>query len=204
MHTHDQHFHEVELSDLRPTQITVGLAEVALKRMQWQRLDESEREKYLASHWFPAVRGPKQHHYITDHHHLGLALIEEGVKTAKLLLMKDYSALEMSEFWIVMDLHQWVHPYDQLGKRQDFNAVPKKLSKLVDDPYRSLAGAVRSAGGYPKDSHPFAEFVWADFFRRRIPLKALKSDPQRALSMALELAHGKQAEHMPGWSGLQA
>jgi len=30
---------------------------------------------------------------------------------------------------------------------------------LVDDPYRSLAGALRQTGGYGKDVTPYAEFL---------------------------------------------
>src|SRR5436305_4773273 len=30
-----------------------------------------------------------------------------------------------------------------------------------DDPYRSLAGEVRRAGGYAKEATPFSEFLWA-------------------------------------------
>ncbi|CAB5719096.1 Putative ParB-like nuclease [Delftia tsuruhatensis] len=53
--------------------MTIGAAEVQTKRAQWSRLKRKEREGVLASHWFPAVLGPRGLHYIVDHHHLGLA-----------------------------------------------------------------------------------------------------------------------------------
>jgi hypothetical protein len=37
--------------------------------------------------------------------------------------------------------------------------MPKKLTKLQNDAYRSLAGLVRLAGGYAKDEAPFSEFL---------------------------------------------
>ena len=79
--------------------------------------------------------------------------------------------------------------------------LPKALGELADDPYRSLAGEVRHAGGFPKDATPFAEFLWADFFRRRIKLAQLQRDPDVALQTALTLCHSPLAAHLPGWSG---
>ncbi|MFJ2989623.1 ParB-like protein [Collimonas sp. NPDC087041] len=201
MHTSHPHLLEVSLKSLRPTQITVGLAEVEQKRLSWQNLSSDNRQSYLENHCFPGVLGPKGHYYIVDHHHLGLSLIEEQIETVKLIMLKDLSALNIDEFWLVMDHNQWVHPYDAKGQRCDFDAIPKKITKLVDDPYRSLAGEVRQAGGFPKDQQPFSEFIWADFFRRRIPLKMIRNQPSQALAEALQLSHSQAAAHLPGWSG---
>ncbi len=44
-----------------------------------------------------------------------------------------------------------------------YKDLPKTVAKLVDDPFRSLAGELRRAGGYAKDAEPFSEFLWADF-----------------------------------------
>jgi hypothetical protein len=49
--------------------------------------------------------------------------------------------------------------------------IPKSIKGLDDDPFRSLAGELRSAGGFAKDTTPFSEFLWADFLRRRISRK---------------------------------
>jgi len=201
MHTRHPHLLEVSLKSLRPTQLTVGFAEVEKKRRSWENLNIEDRQSYLENHCFPGVLGPKEHYYIVDHHHLGLSLIEENIKTVKLIMLKDLSALNIDEFWVVMDHHQWVHPYDANGKRCDFDALPKKITELVDDPYRSLAGEVRQAGGFPKDQQPFAEFLWADFFRRRIAVKLIANEPGQALEKAMQLTHSAAASHLPGWSG---
>jgi len=201
MLTRHPHLLEVPLKSLRPTQLTVGLAEVERKRQSWKNLHPEARQSYLENHCFPGVLGPKDHYFIVDHHHLGLSLMEENIKTIKFMLLKDLSALSVDEFWVVMDHHQWVHPYDANGKRCDFDAIPKKLVELIDDPYRSLAGEVRQAGGFPKEQQPFSEFLWADFFRRRIPVKMITHQPSQALSAAMQLAHSQAAAHLPGWSG---
>ena len=182
--------------------MTVGMGEVRQKSDHWRTLDPQQRSRYLSRHWFPAVRGPKGRYYITDHHHLGMALILEKVQSTQLVLMQDFAALSQHEFWVVMDHYQWVHPYDLRGHRRDFSELPKKLTDLIDDPYRSLAGVIKSSGGFPKDGEPFAEFLWADFFRRRISAHMLQTDPEAAVCRAQELAHGRDASHLPGWSGV--
>lgn len=201
MHTRHQHLLRIELRKLRPTQITVGYAEVEQKRRLWSALAKVDREDFLDNHWFPAVRGPADSFYIVDHHHLGLALLEEGVSSGYAVLLKDLSALHKDEFWVVMDHNQWVHPYDAQGQRCPVNDLPRSLKKMADDPFRSLAGDVRHAGGFPKEATPFAEFLWADFFRRRIPRAQLRRDHEGALRSALTLCHSPEAAHLPGWSG---
>jgi hypothetical protein len=64
--------------------------------------------------------------------------------------------------------HRWAHPFDHKGRRRGDEPIPESIDGLRDDPYRSLAGCVRNAGGDAKDTQPYAEFVWADCFRARI------------------------------------
>jgi hypothetical protein len=201
MHTRHQHLIKTDLRRLRPTQMTVGYSEVLEKRNLWTAMRKDARRRFLDSHWFPAVRGPGENFYIVDHHHLGLALLEEGIVEGSIVLLKDFSVLDKDEFWTVMDHHQWVHPYDTKGQRRAPADLPKALEGMADDPYRSLAGDVRHAGGFPKDATPFAEFLWADFFRRRIKPADLKRKPAAALKTALTLCHSAAAAHLPGWSG---
>ena len=190
------------LDKFHPTQITVGKMEVALKRKQWTELGKKSRSAALASHWFPAVFGPEDKYYIVDHHHFGLALLEEEVKTVSVMLLKDLSWLDPSTFWGVMDLHQWVHPYDSEGVRRDFAAVPYHLTHMHDDPYRSLAGELRRAGGFAKDVTPFSEFLWADFFRSHIQVSLIEQDFSKALTNAKKIARTQEARYLPGWCGV--
>ena len=187
-------------ADLRPTQLTVGYAEVAAKRAEWEKLAKKKRKELLSGHWFPGVLGPGGKVYIVDHHHLGLALIEEKVDSVPVLVQRDFSWLEPAVFWRTMEFNRWAHPYDAHGHRADYDAFPAKLTDLADDPYRTLSARVREAGGYSKDATPYAEFLWADFLRSRVKLKG-EQPGKRALKQSLELAHMHEAAYLPGWSG---
>ncbi len=193
---------KTKLAKLRPTQMTLGYEEVAKKRKEWRKRDPKDARRFLRDHRFPAIRGPKNRLYITDHHHLGRALEEERITSVMVAVLADLSSLDRDEFWILMDYQQWAHPYDAQGRRRDFSAIPKSLKRLPDDPYRSLAAEVRRQGDFPKDTTPFAEFLWADFFRRRIPLDLLHQEPKKALKRAQRLARSLEAAHLPGWSGI--
>ena len=191
-----------KLIDLHPTQITVVKAEVALKRQAWEALSKKARADTLESHWFPTILGPNDRYYIVDHHHFGLALHEEGVKNVWLMVLKDLSWLDQKVFWNMMHHHQWTHPYDGDGIRRDFDDIPRHIEKLQDDPYRSLAGEVRCAGGYAKDVTPFSEFLWADFFRPRIAVDRIQEDFGKALTKGIKLERSQEARYLPGWSGV--
>ena len=193
---------EVELAQLRPTQITAGFAEVVQKRIEWAGLAKKARRSLLESHWFPAVVGPRGRTHIVDHHHLGLALHEEGVERVSVMVLADLSYLELAIFWRVMEQQNWAHPFDQSGQRRDYDAIPGKIAQLVDDPYRSLAGFLRAAGGYAKDTSPFAEFLWADYLRQHITPEQIAKSMEVAVREGLGLAKSPLARYLPGWSGV--
>ena len=77
--------------------------------------------------------------------------------------------------------------------------MPTSVDDLIDDPFRSLAGAVKRAGGYAKDRSPFSEFRWADFLRCRIARELVERDFGRALALAMNLAQSNEAAALPGW-----
>jgi hypothetical protein len=79
--------------------------------------------------------------------------------------------------------------------------LPKSVDKLIDDPFRSLAGELRRAGGFAKDTTPFSEFLWAEFLRQRMKRKAVETNFEHALERALELAKSADADYLPGWCG---
>ena len=196
------HFVDASLLELRPTQMTAGFAEVALKRREWAGLSKKDRKQLLQSHWFPSVLGPRGRSFIVDHHHLGLALHEEGVERVKLMVLDDLSYLDPVIFWRVMEQRNWVHPFDDKGERRPYTDIPASLTELRDDPHRSLAGMLRSAGGYAKDSSPFAEFLWADYLRPHVTRAQIRNDLALALREAQGLARSPLARYLPGWSGV--
>ena len=191
----------VPLTDLRPTQMTVGFREVEIKRRQWREADEEARAKLLRRHVVPAVVGPKGRYFIVDHHHFAKALLDEKATLIAVYIVADLEGLAKDEFWTYLDNSDWCHAYDADGKRCALADIPKSLTELTDDPFRSLVGALIRAGGCAKNSTPFFEFLWADFLRRRIKAALVEKDFAAALVMAIDLAKGIEAKALPGWSG---
>ena len=191
----------IPITSLRPTQITVGMREVKAKRLRWREKGAKKGAQFLGKHMIPVVLGPKDRHYIIDHHHLARALLDEGVKNILVVVIANLSKLEPDAFWFVLDNRNCMHPFDDSGRRRDFTALPKSVGDLVDDPFRSLAGELRRAGGFAKDTTPFSEFLWADFLRRRLKRKNVEADFDHALEHAMQLAKSAEANFLPGWCG---
>ena len=191
----------VAILELRPTQITVGMREVKAKRKRWREESRKKGEEFLGKHMIPVILGPKGRHYVIDHHHLARALHDEGVKEVAVTVIANLSKLDRDSFWFVMDNRDWTHPFDADGRRRPYSGLPKSVDKLIDDPFRSLAGELRRAGGFAKDTTPFSEFLWADFLRRRMKRKTVKTNFDHALEEALQLAKSLNADYLPGWCG---
>ena len=117
----------VAITDLRPTQITVGMREVKAKRKHWRETakEKNKDAEFLGKHMIPVILGPKRRHYVIDHHHLALALHEEGVKQVAVTVVANLSTLEPDSFWFVMDNHNWMHPFDDAGRRRHYKDIPK-------------------------------------------------------------------------------
>ena len=192
--------HPIAITDLRPTQITVGMREVERKRQSFKNRGD-KAGVFLGSHMVPVVLGPKNRPYILDHHHLALALHLDGVEHVLTSVVADLSKLDKETFWFVLAHKNWMHIYDADGRLRTHDDIPKTVKGLKDDPYRSLAGELREAGGYAKDTAFYSEFLWANYLRSVIEPKALAKDFDAALKTALEHARDRQADYLPGWSG---
>lgn len=190
-----QHFapyvRQAKLKELRPTQFAVGYAEVEEKRKEWAKLSKTERRAAHESIVIPIVIGPRGALYPIDHHHEGCALLRDGQKSVLVHAVADLSALKPAEFWISMVMFGWCYLFDERGHPADAGALPPMFAKMPDDPYRSLAGFLRKAGGYAKSNIPFTEFHWANYLRHRVKAGDLKA--------ALRVAAKKEADFLPGW-----
>lgn len=192
--------HESSLEKLHPTQLTVGMIEVHEKRKHLHALGRSEQKEFMRAHAIPAIIGPQQRIYVTDHHHLGRAAYDAGLETGFFDIEADLSGISrIDEFWHEMNRNKWVHPLDENGVRHYYKAIPKRLDKLSDDIYRSLAGYVRRGGGYKKTPTAYAEFVWADFFRRSIPVEDVVADFDAIVADAIQMARSALAIGLPGY-----
>ncbi len=196
--------HPIAILDLRPTQMTVGMREVKEKRKRFREQAAKKQREMIGKHMIPVVVGPDKRYYVVDHHHLARALHDEGVKDILVTLIGDLTMVDRGAFWGVMDNKRWVYPYDAKGERRHFDDLPKSVKDLKDDPFRSLAGELRRAGGFAKDTTPFSEFLWADFLRRKISRKVAEDNFSKAMEKALEFAKSDDAVYLPGWCGPHA
>jgi hypothetical protein len=200
--TREPRVHPVPILSLRPTQMTVGMREVKEKRKRFREQKSAKKqEEMIGRHMIPVVLGPDERFYVVDHHHLARALHDEGIEDILVSVIGDLRMVQKDAFWGVMDNKRWVYPYDVKGERRDFKDLPKSIRELKDDPFRSLAGELRRAGGFAKDTTPFSEFLWADFLRRQVSRRLVEENFARAMEKALELARGEDAIYLPGWCG---
>ena len=191
----------VPIADLAPTQMTVGMREVSFKRRRWRERSSRQAADYLNKLRIPVVVGPNARQYLIDRHHLVLALRDEGIGELTVSVVANLRTLSFDEFWARLERQNWAHPFDDEGRRHCYNDMPETIDGMQDDPFRSLAGTLKRAGGYAKDEAPFSEFKWADFLRCRIPRELIDRDSGRALAMAMHLAQGVEAAALPGWRG---
>lgn len=199
--TREPKVHPIPILALRPTQMTVGMREVKDKRKRFREEKGKKQSEMIGRHMIPVVAGPDDRYYLVDHHHLARALHDEGIEHILVAVIGDLRMVDKDAFWGVMDNKRWAYPYDAKGERRRFKDIPKSIADLKDDPFRSLAGELRRAGGFAKDTTPFSEFLWADFLRRRMKKKLLERDFDRAIAKALQLARATDANYLPGWCG---
>jgi hypothetical protein len=72
------------------------------KTTKFNSKSASKKASYLLDHPFPAVIGPKSHLYITDHHHLGRAILDSASPASVVYVCPevDFSKAEnMTLFW---------------------------------------------------------------------------------------------------------
>ena len=189
------------IDDLRPTQMCVGLREVAIKRQRWRQRNRTERAAMLMAQPSPVVAGPLGRFYLLDGHHLVRALYDEGESALPVRLVADLSDVRADEFWDELRPRGWLYACCPGGEWVGASCLPPHVRDMVDDPYRSLAGELRRRGGFDKAPTPFSEFAWADFLRRHIDPEELARSFGWGVARALELAGTSEAAHLPGWHG---
>ncbi len=183
-------FCQMKVSDLSPTQNAIGFDEVNDKVERLRDKSASALRDYLLVHSIPIVIGNGKKFYVIDHHHLANSLWKvakgknkAGIDTANaavvVQVMMNWRHLQGYHFWQSMFRARWVHLFHPNGGGP---ISPEKLcghvKDLGNDPYRSLSWYVRKRYGYAKSEAPFAEFLWAEFFRHRMLLddRILKGD----------------------------
>jgi hypothetical protein len=191
-----------KVHELRPTQFALGMREVSVKREKIRKMNERELDEYLDSHKVPIVLCRNGEAHLIDHHHLVRACWEAGVHHVITEVKEDFSRLSDEAFWKAMLERSWAHLFDQLGKGpHEPHLLPIDIRGLADDPYRSLAWAVREEGVFEKSPEPFSEFRWAEYFRKKIQIPRTENGFEKVLELARKLALHPEAKHLPGFKG---
>lgn len=191
---------KMKIMDLSPTQSSVGVAAVNVKKDMLSQMDDLQLEEYLKNHPVPLVLAPNSKYYLVDHHHLCTALLslnigetyveiwdlsqyENGIKKiekkgskSKIKSAKDEKTMDqkMDEFWRQMKNNKFVYLKEQGKTTIAPKDLPSSILDLQDDPFRSFAYFFRDFGGYKKVSIPFLEFMWGDFLRGVMSLSDIK------------------------------
>jgi hypothetical protein len=206
-----------KLSELHPTQASVGMAEVRIKaeklKDEIQRRSKRDFLNYLRKHnkVEPIVIGPGGIFYITDHHHLARALYEVGATTTYCNIINNLSGTRLESFWKYMEDNNEVYLKDHKGVVITPRDLPTTVKDLSNDPFRSLAREIRESCGVEKDDkgssgENYVEFKWADYLRAHwaqtgIAVEDIDTNFDSATNAALRLAAQKEAGSLPGYTG---
>lgn len=196
----------IKIDQLRPTQFSLGMISIKAKTQEVEdAYNNGEIKEYLDSKVAPAIIGPDKNYYITDRHHTSFSIynsnIPEKYKRLEIKVLHDWSKLSFNEFKKRMIDNKYVWLKDETHRKRDFEGLPKHITHLSDDPYRSLAWKVRKAKGFKKVKVSYLEFYWGIFFREN-GIKLTSSDPddiKLVLKKAKSLAKSKKASHLPGY-----
>ena len=195
-----------KILSLRPTQFAIGMLEVDEKIKIARAFTKKERRAFSRETPVPVVRGPDGELYVVDRHHFLCVCYHVGIKKVAVEILQDHGKSKMSfaQFWKWMASTRNAYPYCQFGQgpREPYY-LPRDVRGLADDPYRSLAWFVRKAGAFENSEKNFAEFKWANFFRRRklLDLEGMAGF-EKALVRAVSLAQSPAARRLPGYGKL--
>lgn len=203
--------YQINVEDLRPTQLCVGMQQVheKMKKLQKKAAKGPEAlDKFLRNHPVPVVLGPSGRHFLIDHHHLARAMHELGIKQCYAGTVLDLSELTPEQFWVAMGkrnlLWRFMSDGSPIEVQELSQRLPNRVAELADDPYRSLAALVRKAGGYTKSTKPFSEFIWANYLRPRIPMVLVQvPDVEAYVHHGISHAVHPDAAALPGFTLLE-
>jgi len=192
------------LDALRPLQGALGLEQV---RYGAARIKEQPDKAWAALRADPikVVAGPGGALFITDHHHGADAWRLAGYTTGLCQVAARPAFATVDAFWAGLQADHLVRLADAEGTPITPDQLPPNLASLPDDPYRTLAGHLRRAGGFCRSAMQleFAEFTWADWLRTRpeLPIAAVRTASTSLVPVALALSRSAAAKDVPGYAG---
>ena len=196
-----------DVRTLRPLQGAVGMEEVRDKVRKIEAKPNKEWQD-LVDDPIKVVRGPGGALFIIDHHHGANAWRLAGRSEVICQLGSRPPFSTEAQFWADLTKDHLVHLENSVGDPVTPAQLPPDLAHTPDDPYRSLAWLVRKESGFCRSKMPqkeFAEFLWADWFRRRPELQdsSVRTSAAGMLPTALKLARGPEAHAVLGYIGDQ-
>ncbi len=185
--------YQVPLSNLKPTQMNAGFAEVGKKMAGWDLLSPAALTPTLLTDIEPVVIGPGGVLYLTDGHHtfLSLLLSNYGASNPNVFVnvIANYSNLTPTQFWAKMQASNFLLPLNN-GVVQSVDPttgapIPSSFLGMTSDVYRGLeysilknkgsvlfpnasniSGATGSKiPGLDKTAAYYSDFIWAQAYR---------------------------------------
>jgi hypothetical protein len=191
----------VPILQLKPAQIAIGLLEVDAKMQDYVHMTKDEFHAYSREHPVPVVQSDHGC-YIIDHHHLCRAFHELGHHNINIAIQADYSGVDPSRFWELMESRSWVLPQDQFGVRHPYHQLPIDIRGMADDPYRSLVRSLKERAWWRKVNVPFAEFKVANFFRDKVEIRNSRESFDLAVEAAIRLLEVLPPDQLAAVPGL--
>jgi hypothetical protein len=196
----------IPILSLKPTQFAVGMLEVDEKILELKKLSRKKLKALVKSTPIPVVISPHEEYYVVDHHHFLCVCYHLDIKDVQYEVVANHAKSKMtfSQFWRWMLNKKRMYPFCQFGEGpRKALYLPRDIRGLADDPYRSLAWYVRKAGAFDNSTRNFAEFQWANFFRKRGLLDRHGTrEFAAALKKAVALAQTPAAKDLPGFGKL--
>jgi hypothetical protein len=191
----------VDTRRLRPTRFAVGYKESALREASIGAKTAKDLDRYLRRKIAPIVIGPGGEPYLLDQHALSRLALQRGEPPVVYAEVRaNWRDLAATAFWQRMKERGWVELLDETGRGpQPVADLPKSLRGMRDDPYRSLAWAVRQKGGYEGKRDADVDVRWAGFLRAQVPATAVQEDFDKAVEQAVKAAHSEAAKDLPGY-----
>jgi hypothetical protein len=189
-----------QISRLHPTQGALGFIAMRNELEDLEKLSEDELKAELKERVVPVVIGPRNRFYMLDNHHMVRALWEGELRNRVYVrVLKNWSKLSEENFWEQMEKAGWVRLIDDEGRRISPDSIPSHISRLPNDPYRSLAKIIRKRGAYKKTTILYAEFLWADYLRKAFNAYEFRAFDEATIVRAMKLARSEKARQLPGY-----
>lgn len=189
----------IHSDELAPTQPTIGAFEVRLKADRFRLMSPQDIDGYIEAKRsdgkpVSVVKGLHRYFAIDGHHTLSAILAASGPRELHLDQVEDYSGLDAEPFWDKMKKRGFCLDRG-LGKPVEPSSFSLSLSKLHDDPFRSVAWLIRKMGGFADLKIPYQEFEVADFLRTRMAFAPVYDYQYEIASLrAFELMRSSEAQ----------